>query len=201
LQQQLNEIEDRRKARIERVARANEEAFRPLVKFHDRLTWTSPPYDQCNPVFSLHGNASLLTIFLRIFAPDFVARIIESVPPERLILEKKHIKTINLNHKLIYGTLAIMIRIQGIHKPPQWNTRNNRPLRDAVVEARNHFNTLSPVFRNFSVNRILRVIALGMLNMNISEDLSLQFQNLLTYIGEPPPEMRSGNSGDIRMVL
>ena len=202
LQQELYEIEEARKAKIEKVAKANEEGFKTLDKHHDRLTWTSPPPYEINALFNLHGDASLLTIFLKIF----LTQIIQSVSTAQLIIDKKRAKALHLTHKLIYGTFAVIIRIQGIHNAPKPNTRNYHPLKSAIEEARNHFSTLHPLFRNFCINHILKVIALGLLSGDISDALSLQFQDLVKHVGEYVAGDEkllhfTGNSGDIRMVL
>jgi hypothetical protein len=206
LEQEIYEIEEGRKAKIEKIAKANEEGFKMLEKHHDRLTWTSPPPYECNTIFNLHGNASLLTIFLKIFSPQFLTQLIQSVDPTQLTIDKKRAKALHLTHKLIYGTFAVIIRIQGIHNAPKRNTQNYHPLKEAVEEARTHFSELHPLFRNFGINHILKVIALGLLSGNISDALSLQFQDLVKHVGEYVAGDEkllhfTGNSGDIRKVV
>ena len=60
--------------------------------------------------------------------------------------------------KMIYMTMAIYVRVQGIYKVPQVCHRNQRPLRKAIEEARPHFtdaHSNSPAICRHYVNKLL----------------------------------------------
>ena len=46
--------------------------------------------------------------------------------------------------KMIYMTMAIYVRVQGIYKVPHVCHRNQRPLREEIEEARRHFTDAHP---------------------------------------------------------
>ena len=145
-----------------------------------------------------------LAVFLHFVPPD----LLEYVWENSSWLYSSNRGTINrgdFDASLIYKILSIKIRIQSLHKVPPTNTRNNRPLNEAVEEARKHFSSLDVDGNGYIPGRDIITYLLGhfLFHSTYFDRISLKFQSLLKHLGEHISgdeilDHFTGNSGHIR---
>jgi hypothetical protein len=144
--------------------------------------------------------------FKEFVTPELLNKMIHNIDRERVILNDNnnyaHIPTLND----IYITLAIYIRIQGLHIMPQENTRNGRPLRDSCMDAKDHFHRLDPSKYIFGIDIVTKLISLELFTAEYTEDLSKKFQEFVlelgnSCVGDEKLFHYTGLTKDIRLVV
>ncbi len=98
-----------------------------------------------------------------------------------------------------------MIRIQGIHLKPQENTKNDRPRREAIIEAMTHFESLFPKTTKMGIIVVEKYVSLALLNRSHYDDISANFQECIVQLGECVAGDEklfryTGHSRDVRCV-
>lgn len=107
---------------------------------------------------------------------------------------------------LLYKLLAIKIRIQSLHNVPPSNTKNYRPLLEAINEARSHFSSLEMDGNSCIPGRDIITYLLGhfLFHSDYFDLISRQFQSVIKHLGEHVSgdeilDHFTGNSGHIRL--
>jgi hypothetical protein len=179
--------------------------YQELDKIHERLDYIIPPIDSRYISFKRVHSPNLSSIFVRFVTPNLLTKILEHMTNEDFVINKvrnqSHIPSVSE----LYITLAVSIRIQGLHNVPQQNTRHNRPLREAITEASEHFKTLVPGKKLPGITRLSKLVSLPLLNSDYAEDISHNFQNLVFTIGSRCAGDEklfhfTGDTVDIRLV-
>lgn len=183
-----------------------DDGFVALDKRHDNLEYEGMDLHHRFPVFGLIGRPCVLRIFLKFITREFVGKLLEDLDPDLLWLEPARDLLLKPTVDMYYEALAITIRIQGIQNRPLWNRTNNHPLRDAIVEARQHFKELKPEIDPMSIKKAQKLLAVGLIQNQYFDQLSLNFQSIVASLGEFVAGDEkllhfTGNSGDIRLVL
>lgn len=206
INQNVQDLNSRRRTKKVRLQRIDDGNFEELVKGHDNLHFEGKDHLHHFPIFNLLGNPCLLRIFLRFVTPDLVKIILQNLDPSNLAMDKSRGLYLKPTTDMYYETLAISIRIQGLQNRPIWNKENKRPLRDAVIEARDHFKETFPRVEPLAINKALKLMACALIKKEYFEELSNNFQSLVRSLGEYVAGDEkllhfTGNSGDIRLVL
>lgn len=155
--------------------------------------------------FKWRGPQAISTIF-KTFLPSLtIEKILDQLRSEDLIISFTHLWHHIPTIQEIYIVLAIAIRIQGLHIVPQKIAKKRNPLREAIMEAKNHFEKLCPSIHITGVNIISKSLALSLFNATMFEEISNNFQSSVIQLGEACAGDEklfhfTGKTRDIRLV-
>jgi hypothetical protein len=199
------DLGESRKKRRESLDKISKLGYFPLDLKFDRLDWTPPHIDYAFLTFKRLGNTSLLSIFLKIVTVQLMTKIIENINPDDFIMRFSPFWIIQPTIVDFYKILAISIRIQGLNKIPRENRKNNRPIRESIIEAVSHFQGLYGSRNVLGINIIERLVSLPLFMNDYYNEISINFQSLVLNLGESIAGDEkllyfTGNSQDIRLV-
>jgi hypothetical protein len=112
------------------------DGFREILPKVENFTWTPPAPERCNILFRLPSGSSLLQIFLNIVSEELLDVIVNEVNARP---KNNSYDYFDINIRMIYQTLALSIRIQGLQNRPLRNEQHDRPLRNSIKLAIEHF--------------------------------------------------------------
>jgi hypothetical protein len=106
------------------------------------------PNVQVHAKCSLPQTSTLCQIFCQFVTVDICRRVFDAIPKESLYYgSTNRSKLYNKGHynpKHIFQMLAIQIHITGLQNCPRESSGIERPLRDAIMDAKKHFDDMFP---------------------------------------------------------
>ena len=179
--------------------------YENLNQANEGMEYISPTIDNRYVVFNRIHPTTLLSIFRSFVTPELLTKIIGNMADDRFTLNQKrnYIHRPSINE--IYISLAVVIRITGLHIVPQESTRNKRPLREAIQEAMNHFQGLLPGKHIPGIDIMTKLVSLELFTAQCTDDISQNFQKLVFSIesicaGDEKLFHYTGRTKDIRFV-
>lgn len=157
------------------------EGYREIDTKKDCLKYTYPKNMPHNLLFRLPLNSSLLRIFLGIVDSSLVDEIIRIMNHNSQFISGNGII---YDRKKIYMALAYRIRIQGLQDKPKRSRKKERPLIDAIDEARNHFQVMFPSISVWGQRSSSQIITNSFFTNEISGLLSTKFQQIVLSVGD-----------------
>jgi hypothetical protein len=158
-------------------------------------------------VEKLTENSSLADIFTKFLTKSLLQKIWDDLPEDQLIYGNgKQLFNGNLNFESIYKHFAIHIRIIGTQEAPkEGQQRATAPLREALTKQSHYFANKYKDEKPMGINTLEVLTARFLITYNYFEDLSLNFQEILSdlgqlLIGDEKLLRFTGHSGDVRDI-
>jgi len=112
----------------------------------------------------------------------------------------------DINIRMIYQTLALSIRIQGLQNRPLRNEQHDRPLRNSIKLAIEHFKRRFPDVKILSQYKFERLVSIPLFISEHFELISRNFQRIVLMLGDCVAGDEklfrfTGDSKDIRLVF
>ena len=121
-------------------------------------------------------------IWTKFITESLLQGILHTLAPETWQLEEG--RFFRPTMKMFYMTMAIYIRVQGNYKVPHVCHRNQRPLREAIEEARRHFTDAHPNLPAICRHYVEKLLAHFLIDHTYIEYLSENFQSIVRSLGE-----------------
>jgi hypothetical protein len=195
LTNELNEVNKKRRRITQNFKNIREDGWEATDKKINHYGLIKMNRDVSGMLFKMRSTAGQpvnpCSIFLVFLSPQFIYNIITSLDQNfphwnRISSSQKAEKSL----KAIYQMLAVKIRIQGLQNCPSENRNNDRPLRYAVKDAKEH--SKAKGFHIQSSDRVERLIYFFLLTFECFDDFSYNFQSIVSELGEYVEKKREG---------
>jgi hypothetical protein len=148
------------------------------------FAWNTPNITDPNISFKLGHRPSLLDIFLRFVPKELLDQIIKNFTTGDLLLRQSSGWVLVPTLRMVYIALAFSIRIIGLQNQPKENQRNQRPLRQSILEAKNHFCDQFPMYDPIGDDKLAKLLSLPYFTSSYYEEISHYFQSIIEKCGD-----------------
>jgi hypothetical protein len=205
-------LNERRENKIARTVAVDEPNWIPWDKEHYHYESLKLPRETAFASFQFRGPVSKLEIFLKFLPLPFINTIMENLSPSTWVLNESKKKRIDPKVSTILKVLAVTMRIQAFQVDSKESKAGKQPLKDAIILARDHFNTTGPPmipgqrYPNCpGVDICSKLIGNFHIQYQHFAELSQNFQSILLSLGQfiagdEKLFHLTGNSGYIRLV-
>jgi hypothetical protein len=194
---------------VERISKPGSISFRQVDLVNEMFTMGHWPVGEDKASICYGLGHSLLEIFLHILDEETLEKIWDSYDITHwyygtgrgagfLFGGKLHLKA-------LYLVLAMYVRITGLQNGPNENETNDRPLRNAIIEAHDHFKELTEYGPIPSISTCETLLSRFRIAYTHFELISRRFRSCLKHVGRVIAGDEkllhfTGDSGFIRLV-